>query len=131
MSAVASGAHQPSRGRPPTDGSSFEVAGMISIRNLDATLGAEVAGVDVSKPLPQSDIDAIEDVWRERLVVVFHDQSLGDPQLIAFSRNFGELDPPGPNPYGQPFLKDHPELNVISNVVEDGKPIGNLGDGEA
>src|SRR5262249_23402911 len=54
-----------------------------------------------------------------------------DPQLIAFSRNFGELDPPGRNPYGEPFLKQHPELNVISNVVENGKPIGNLGDGEA
>ena len=104
---------------------------MISIRNLDAPLGAEVAGVDVSKPLPQADIDAIENAWRERLVVVFHDQALNDPQLIAFSKNFGELDPPGPNPYGQPFLKDHPELNVISNVVENGKPIGNLGDGEA
>jgi taurine dioxygenase len=103
----------------------------ISIRNLDAALGAEVAGVDVSKPLPQADIDAIEATWRERLVVVFHGQSLSDPQLIAFSRNFGELDPPGPNPYGAPFLKDHPELNVISNVVENGKPIGNLGDGEA
>ena len=65
------------------------------------------------------------------LVVVFHGQLLSDPQLIAFSRNFGELDPPGPNPYGQPFNKEHPELNVISNVVENGKPIGNLGDGEA
>jgi taurine dioxygenase len=104
---------------------------MISIRHLDAALGAEVAGVDVSKPLPQADIDAIENTWRERLVVVFHDQSLSDPQLIAFSKNFGDLDPPGPNPFGQPFLKDHPELNVISNVVENGKPIGNLGDGEA
>jgi taurine dioxygenase len=104
---------------------------MIAIRNLDAALGAEVSGVDVSKPMLRSDIDAIEDVWRERLVVVFHDQSLSDPQLIAFSKNFGDLDPPGPNPYGEPFLKDHPELNVISNVVESGKPIGNLGDGEA
>jgi taurine dioxygenase len=104
---------------------------MLSIRNLDAPLGAEVAGVDTSKPLPQADIDAIENIWRERLVVVFHDQSLTDPELIAFSRNFGALDPPGPNPFGEPFLKQHPELNVISNVVENGKPIGNLGDGEA
>ena len=103
----------------------------LSIRNLDAALGAEVAGVDVSRPLPQSDLDAIEAVWRERLVVVLHGQTLSDPQLIDFSKNFGELDPPGPNPYGQPFLKDHPELNVISNVVENGNPIGNLGDGEA
>jgi len=64
-------------------------------------------------------------------VLVFHGQALSDPQLIAFSRNFGELDPPGQNPYGEPFNKQHPELNVISNVVENGKPIGNLGDGEA
>jgi taurine dioxygenase len=104
---------------------------MVSIRNLDAPLGAEVAGVDVSKPMPPADIDAIETAWRDRLVVVFHDQALSDPQLIAFSKNFGELDPPGPNPFGEPFLKEHPELNVISNVVEAGKPIGNLGDGEA
>jgi taurine dioxygenase len=103
----------------------------IAIKNLNAALGAEVSGVDVSKAVPQADIDAIEAAWRERLVVVFHGQDLSDPGLIAFSRNFGELDPPGPNPYGEPFLKQHPELNVISNVVQDGKPIGNLGDGEA
>ena len=103
----------------------------ISIKNLDAALGAEIADIDLSKPLPRDDVDAIEAAWRERLVVIFHGQSLSDPQLIAFSGNFGELDPPGPNPYGEPFNKEHPELNVISNVVEDGKPIGNLGDGEA
>src|SRR5580693_1886673 len=103
----------------------------IRIRNLDAALGAEVGGIDLSGAIPSADIDAIEAAWRERLVVVFHHQSLSDPQLIAFSRNFGELDPPGPNPYGEPFNKEHPELNVISNVVENGKPIGNLGDGEA
>src|SRR5438477_6330838 len=103
----------------------------IAIKNLDAALGAEIANVDLSKPLPRADIDAIEAAWHERLVVVFHGQILSDPQLISFSKNFGELDPPGPNPYGQPFLKEHPELNVISNVVHDNKPIGNLGDGEA
>jgi taurine dioxygenase len=103
----------------------------ISIRNLDAALGAEISGIDLSAPIAASEIATIENVWRERLVVVFHDQTLNDPQLIAFSKNFGALDPPGPNPYGEPFLKQHPELNVISNVVESGKPIGNLGDGEA
>src|SRR4051812_13538204 len=104
---------------------------MTQIRNLDAPLGAEVSGIDLSKPVALGDVETIEDVWRERLVVVFHGQKLSDPQLLAFSRNFGELDPPGPNPYGEPFNKEHPELNVISNVVENGKPIGNLGDGEA
>jgi taurine dioxygenase len=103
----------------------------ISIRNLGAALGAEVGGVDLSRPVARDDVEAIEGAWRDRLVVVFHKQKLTDPQLIAFSKYFGQLDPPGPNPYGEPFNKEHPELNVISNVVEDGKPIGNLGDGEA
>src|SRR5437870_8997305 len=103
----------------------------LAIKNLDAPLGAVISGLDLSKPIAPNEVRTIEDVWRERLVVVFHDQKLSDPLLIAFSKNFGELDPPGPNPYGEPFLKDHPELNVISNVVENGKPIGNLGDGEA
>jgi taurine dioxygenase len=94
-------------------------------------LGAEIEGVDLSTALPQADIAAIEAAWRDRLVVIFHGQRLSDPQLIAFSENFGELDPPGPNPYGEAFNKAHPKLNVISNVVEDGKPTGNLGDGEA
>ena len=103
----------------------------IAITNLDAPLGAEVSGVDLAKPLAQGDVEAIESAWRTRLVVVVHGQTLSDPQLLAFSRYFGELDPPGPNPYGEPFNKAHPEINVISNVVENGKPIGNLGDGEA
>jgi len=103
----------------------------LTIKNLGAPLGAEISGIDLSGPITSSAVETIEGVWRDRLVIVFHDQKLSDPQLIAFSKYFGELDAPGPNPYGQPFLKDHPELNVISNVVENGKPIGNLGDGEA
>jgi taurine dioxygenase len=103
----------------------------ITIRNLEAPLGAEVRGVDLSKPLAPDEVDVIEAAWRTRLVIVAHGQSLSDPQLLALSQYFGELDPPGPNPYGEPFNKAHPEINVISNVVENGKPIGNLGDGEA
>jgi taurine dioxygenase len=103
----------------------------ISVTNLDAALGARVDGIDLSKPLARLEAEAIEAAWRARLVVVFHGQRLSDPELLGFSRHFGELDPPGPNPYGEPFNKAFPEINVISNVVENGKPIGNLGDGEA
>ena len=67
----------------------------LAIKNVDAPLGAEISGLDLSKPIARNEVKTIEDVWRERLVVVFHDQKLSDPQLIAFSKNFGELDPPG------------------------------------
>jgi taurine dioxygenase len=101
------------------------------IRNLDTSLGAELHGIDLAKPLPDLDLRAVKLVWQTRLVIVARGQQLSDPQLLAFSRQFGELDPPGPNPYGEPFNKQFPEINVISNVIENGKPIGNLGAGEA
>ena len=103
----------------------------VSIKNLDAALGAQIGGIDLAEPLTRADLQAIEEAWQTRLVIVARGQRLSDPQLLAFSRQFGELDPPGPNPYGEPFNKEFPEINVISNVVANGKPIGNLGAGEA
>jgi taurine dioxygenase len=104
---------------------------MLKVRTLGDALGAEIAGVDLCRPLPENDLGEIRRAWLEHLVLRFRGQSLSDPQLLAFSRCFGELDPPGPNPYGRPFLPDHPELNVISNIKVDGMAIGGLGDGEA
>ena len=98
---------------------------------LGEALGVEVRGFDPSEPVNDTDHKALHTAWREYLVLVVRGHALTDKQLIAFSEVFGELDPPGPNPYGAPFLEKHPELNVISNVVEDGKHIGGLGAGEA
>jgi taurine dioxygenase len=95
------------------------------------SIGVEIAQLDLSKPLDPKTVTAIQDALDRRLVLVFRGQTLSDSELIAFSENLGELDPPGPNPYGEPFLRDYPQINVISNVVENGRPIGNLGAGEA
>jgi taurine dioxygenase len=99
--------------------------------NTTGTLGAEIEGLDLSQPLDSENRAVIEEALERHLVVLARDQKLSDSQLLAFSRNFGELDPPGPNPYGEPFNKEFPEINVISNVVENGRPIGGLGAGEA
>ena len=98
---------------------------------LGGALGVEVLELDPRRPVTGSDRDALIAAWREHLIVVIRGCALTDAQLVAFCRVFGELDPPGPNPYGAPFLSDFPELNVISNVVENGQPIGGLGAGEA
>ena len=103
----------------------------IHIKRIGEALGAEVSGVDASKPVSADTFAAIRKAWLDNLVIRFRGQKLTDPQMLEFSRLFGELDPPGPNPYGKPFLPRHPEMNVISNVKEDGVPIGGLGDGEA
>ena len=103
----------------------------LRIEKLADALGAEVSGVDLARPLPAELFTVIRQAWLEHLVLRFRGQQLTDPQLLAFSRQFGALDPPGPNPYGRPFLPEHPEMNVISNIKADGVPIGGLGDGEA
>jgi taurine dioxygenase len=97
-----------------------------------ASLGGEIQGIDLKKQLNIEQIEFINNSWDQSLVLVFKNQNLNDSDLINFSKNFGELDPPGPNPYGITFLPEFPEINVISNVKSDnGIPIGNLGDGEA
>ena len=100
--------------------------------NSVKSLGGEIVDLDISNKLTQDQINFINQSWDERLVLVFKKQNLDDHKLINFSKYFGELDPPGPNPYGITFLPEFPEINVISNVKNSkGIPIGNLGDGEA
>jgi len=103
----------------------------LTLTPIAPALGADVSGVDLHDPLNAATVAALKDAWSQHLVLRFRGQALSDPQLLAFTRLFGELDPPGPNPYGKPFLAEFPEINVISNVKVGGEPIGNLGDGEA
>jgi taurine dioxygenase len=107
-------------------GAGFEIVPM------DGPLGAEIRGLDAARPMAAATLAAFEAAWNDHLVLLLRGQSLDDDRLVAFSRQFGELDPPSPSPYtGEPFLPSHPELNVISNVVEGGRHLGTLGDGEA
>jgi taurine dioxygenase len=104
----------------------------MKISPLGAVIAADILDVDLAKPLDDQAIALIGDAWNDQLVLRFRNQRLNDDDLLRFSRYFGELDPPGPNPYGVTFLPEYPEINVISNVRDDaGVPIGNLGDGEA
>ena len=103
----------------------------LTVTRLAPALGAEVSGIDLTAPIDGATLAALNAAWAEHLVLRFRCQALSDPQLLEFSKGFGPLDPPGPNPYGKPFLEAFPEINVISNVKVGGAPIGNLGDGEA
>jgi taurine dioxygenase len=95
-----------------------------------AALGAEVEGVDL-RSIDAAALNTIHDAWLAHEVLLFRDQHLGDDDLIAFSRRFGELDEAPVQETGQRFVEGHPEIYVVSNVVEDGVPIGSLGYGEA
>jgi taurine dioxygenase len=108
----------------------------ISTHTFGSALGAEIRGVDLARPLSCENAKAIYAAWLDHSVLLFRGQKLSDAQLIAFSRHFGDLEFP---PTRLLKLKKGieqkseipPEINVISNVKENGKPIGQLGAGEA
>ena len=95
-----------------------------------AGLGAEVSGVDL-RTIDDDGFATIHRAWLDHLVLLFRDQRLGDDDLIAFSRRFGELDWAPVQETGRRFVDGRPELYVVSNVVENGIAIGSLGAGEA
>jgi taurine dioxygenase len=92
--------------------------------------GAEVTGVDLATLDPVT-VATLQQAIREHLVVVVRGQPISDPQLIALGKSFGELEPPGMSPIGKPFIDEFPDILVISNIMEQGMPMGNLGAGEA
>ena len=64
----------------------------IEARRRHPLIGAEVRGVDLSRPLDAATRSRIQDLWMQHLVLVFPGQSISDEQHIAFGRNFGELE---------------------------------------
>ena len=101
----------------------------IGLSPLSSSLGIEITGADLSRPLDEESVSAVREAWLENLVVLFRDQSLADADLVTFSRHIGELDSvPGWEDFHVPGIA---EVLVISNVAEDGEPIGVLGAGEA
>jgi taurine dioxygenase len=95
-----------------------------------AALGAEIQNVEL-KGLSDHDFGEIQRIWLDHLVVRFRGQQIALEDLIAFSRRFGELDWAPVQETGRRFVEGHPEIYVVSNVIENGVPIGSLGAGEA
>lgn len=93
-------------------------------------LGAEICHIDL-RDVDGRSFEQLHRAWLDNLVLLVRDQSLTDADLIAFSRRFGDLDQAPIQESGQRFVEGLPELYVVSNVVENGEPIGSLGSGEA
>lgn len=94
---------------------------MINARKLGQALGAEITGINLAEPPSAETFNAIEKLFHEHAVIVFRDQKLTPEQQIAFSRLFGEIDINVRSRYNKP---GYPEIFVVSNIIENGKPIG-------
>jgi taurine dioxygenase len=86
-----------------------------------ATLGARISRIDLSRPLSRDDFALILRVLADRGVVCFPNQHLDPAAQAAFSRRFGELEVHVSGAFQVP---DQPEVMILSNMVQDGRPIG-------
>jgi taurine dioxygenase len=82
----------------------------IKIRKLTPTIGAEISGVDLARPLGNQQFQEIHDALMENLVIFFRDQRLTVEQHKAFGARFGKLHI---HPNAPQELAGHPEILVI------------------
>ena len=95
---------------------------MITVNRIGKHLGAEISGVNLSKPMDDNTFAKISSAFYDNQVAVFRNQKLTPAQHIAFTRRFGELE--------QHVRKEHrldgyPEILIVSNVRSaEGRAIG-------
>jgi taurine dioxygenase len=90
---------------------------MIQVRKLTGVIGAEISGVDVTKPLDPADVKAIKNALWDNLVVFFRNQKpLTPDEHVEFGRQFGTLDISEihPNP------TERPEVLMLDQVQPKG-----------
>ena len=90
----------------------------ITARPLSGTLGAEIDGVDLSRPIEDQVFAEVREAFHRHLVIVMRGQRIEPEHLVAFTEKFG---PAEPHPLGsRRGLDDHPHVMVLEN--KPGKP---------
>ncbi len=95
-------------------------------RLLAPAIGAEIIGIDLSKPMSEEVFARLLDVWHQNLVILLRDQQLTEDDQVRFGERFG---PPAVS-HTRRFTTKNPAVMLISNVRENGQLIGALPDGE-
>jgi taurine dioxygenase len=113
----------------------------VAVQPSGAALAADIQGVDLAGSLTPEMMAAIEQAWGDHLVLRFRGQSLSDDDLLRFSRQLGEPDwapiaaakikVPDEDRYIDATAEGRQYVMVISNVIENGVAIGQLGAYEA
>jgi taurine dioxygenase len=92
----------------------------LEIRKTSAPLGHELVGIDL-RTIDERAFRELDDAYREYGVIVVRGQDLSPRELVDFSARFGTL---LEYPLGNYLLPGFPEIFVVSNIIENGKPIG-------
>ncbi len=102
-------------------------ADSFALRPLSPALGAEILGIDLRDPIDDALKQKLLDAWHQHLVILLRDQVLDEDAQVRFAETFGTL---AKTTSGRAFSVKHPSVMLVSNIREDGKPIGALPDGE-
>lgn len=102
---------------------------MLEVTPLGPAIGAEITGIDVAKPVAEGAFRKIEEALNRFAVVVIRGQAPDRAAFAAFAKRFG---PAQVNvrhkvrnaDFKERIRSDVPEVSLISNVIEDGKPVG-------
>ncbi|MCH9671829.1 MAG: TauD/TfdA family dioxygenase [Gammaproteobacteria bacterium] len=93
----------------------------INVLPSGSACGAEVRGVDISRPLSEPTFAQVRGAFFEHGMLVFRDQSISERQQIDFTARFGEPDQYVLSEYQ---AQGYPEILLISNLQREGKNIG-------
>ena len=94
---------------------------MLTTHPLSEGFGVEARGVDLAQPMTDAAFAAIERAFFDGQVLVIRDQKLAPSQFVAFARRFG---PPEPHVIDQFHHPADPNILILSNRVENGRPLG-------
>jgi taurine dioxygenase len=99
---------------------------------LDAPFGAQIVGLDLTKPMSSAEAQMVLKAWYDHQVIIFRDQELTPNELVAFTAQLGEPGVPRmPSQAVHNVIPDlPPEVMIVSNIRIDGKPLGLPHDGE-
>jgi len=107
-------------------------AGCFEVVPLTRYIGAEIRGIDLRVEPDAATVRAIYQAWLDHAVLIFPEQKLEQEALLRATRFFGE---PGklsrpPKYFPKGYSRLLPGIMMISNIRENGEPIGALPDGE-
>jgi taurine dioxygenase len=107
----------------------------IEVTPLSAACGAEIKGVDLTRPLSDETVRTIKDAWAKHLVLVFRGQSLSEGDQLRFASYFGALGdrrkaPEQLRSRAEGTQQENQKILLVSNIKVDGQPIGAFGEGE-
>ncbi len=85
---------------------------MLSIDPVTPSIGAEISGLDFSRPMPATMYDKIYQALLQHLVIFVHGVEIGPADHIAFAQNFGELDEPHPL---YPHVEGYENIVLLEN----------------